>query len=162
MLIAGTFLAYKVKKIRLGYYLAAIRENEDAAEMLGIDGPKYKLIAIAISAFLTALGGTLYAQYYQHFEPEEVFGVFRSFEVIFPVIVGGGGSIFGPPLGAFVLQFFEEVTRAVVPPLMHGFHRILYGALLIVMIIYLPGGLVSLFENLKDRIVARYQRVTVK
>jgi branched-chain amino acid transport system permease protein len=156
MLLGCTFIAWKIKKSRLGYYLAAIRENEDAAEMLGIDGPKYKLIAIGISAFFTAVGGTFYAQYYQHFEPEEVFGAMRSFEIIFPVILGGGGNILGPPIGAFILQLFEEVTRTVIPPQLHGFHRMLYGILIVIMIMYLPTGLVSLVESWKDRLVSRF------
>ncbi len=157
MLLGCTLIARRIKRMRLGYYLAAIRENEDAAETLGIDGPKYKLIAIGISAFLTAMGGTFYAQYYQHFEPEEVFGPMRSFEIIFPVIIGGGGNIMGPPIGAFILQLFEEVTRAVMPPLMHGFHRMLYGAIIVVMIMYLPTGLVSVIESWKDRMVAKHR-----
>jgi branched-chain amino acid transport system permease protein len=156
MLLGCTLIARFLKKGRLGYYLAAIRENEDAAEMLGVNGPKYKLIAIGISAFLTALGGTFYAQYYQHFEPNEVFGPLRSFEIIFPVILGGGGNIMGPPIGAFVLQFFEEVTRAVMPSHLHGFHRMLYGALIVFMIIYLPTGLVGLAQNWRDRMVSKY------
>ncbi len=156
MLLGCTLLAWKIKKSRLGYYLAAIRENEDAAEMLGIDGHKNKLIAVGISAFLTALGGTFYAQYYQHFEPEEVFGAMRSFEIIFPVILGGGGNIMGPPIGAFILQLFEEITRTVIPPQLHGFHRMLYGVLIVVMIMYLPTGLISIIENWKDRIVSRF------
>jgi len=157
MLIVCTFIAYRIKKMRLGYYLAAVRENEDAAEMLGIDGPKYKLIAIGISAFLTALGGTFHAQYYQHFEPEEAFGILRSFEIIFPVVIGGGGNIMGPPIGAFILRLFEEVTRAIMPPLMHGFHRMLYGTIIVIMIMYLPAGLIHLIERGKDLLVERYK-----
>jgi branched-chain amino acid transport system permease protein len=160
MLLICTIVAHWIKRVRLGYYLNAIRENEDAAEMLGIDGPKYKLVAIALSAFLTALGGTFYAQYYQHLEPEQVFGLPRAFEIIFPVIIGGGGSIFGPPLGAFVLQTIEEVARGVVPPLMHGVHRILYGLVLVLMIMYLPKGLVGLIETLKERLFSRIRQTS--
>lgn len=157
MSLGCTLIAYWIKKRRLGYYLAAIRDNEDAAEILGIDSQKYKVVAISISAFLTALGGTFYIQYYQHIEPENAFGVFRSFEMIYPVIIGGGGSILGAPLGAFVLQFFEEVTRAMMPPLILGVHRMIYGVLVVIMIIYLPGGLVGLIESYKDRLVLKYK-----
>jgi branched-chain amino acid transport system permease protein len=157
MLLGCTFIAHRIKKIRFGYYLFAIRGNEDAAESLGVDTAKYRTIAIAISAFLTALGGTFYAQYYQHFEPEEVFGPLRSFDLIFPVILGGGGNIMGPIIGAFVLHSFEEITRAVTPPLLHGLHRMLYGALIVLMIMYLPTGIVSLMEDWKDRMVSKYR-----
>lgn len=157
MVLGCTLVAHWVKKVRFGYYLAAIRENEDAAEMLGIDTANYKLVAIAISAFLTALGGTFYMQYYQHVEPTEAFGAFRSFEIVYPVIIGGGGSILGPLLGAFVLQLFEEITRATIPPLMHGFHRMIYGVIIVVMIMYMPRGLVGLIESCKERLVLKYK-----
>jgi branched-chain amino acid transport system permease protein len=156
MSLCCTFLAYKIKKVRLGYYLAAIRENEDAAEMIGIDGQRYKLVAIAISAFLTALGGTFYVQYYQHVEPELAFGVVRSFEMIYPVIIGGGSSVFGPPLGAFFLQFFEEVFRATMPATIHGLHRMVYGVLVIFIIMYLPGGLVGFFQSCKQWLLPQF------
>jgi branched-chain amino acid transport system permease protein len=157
MAIGCTLLAHWIKKIRLGYYFAAIRENEEAAETLGIDGPKYKVIAISISAFLTALGGTFYVQYYQHIEPEQAFGVFRTFDMIYPVILGGGGYTLGPAFGAFVLQSLEELTRAIMPPLMHGLHRMVYGILLIVMILHLPEGLMGLVKSGIDRLVLRFK-----
>jgi branched-chain amino acid transport system permease protein len=156
MALAALLVAYWIKKTRFGYYLAAIRENEDAAEALGINAPKLKILAIGISAFFTALGGTFYAQYYQHFEPFETFGPMRSFEIIFPVIIGGGGHVLGPPIGAILLQFFEEASRALIPPLLLGFHRILYGAIIVAMIIFLPAGVVGLLAIWKDRIVAKY------
>ena len=155
MFLTVTALAYWIKRQRFGYYLAAIREDEDAAESLGVDGPRYKLYAMGISAFLTALGGTFYAQYYQYFEPEEVFGPVRSFEIIFPVILGGGGSVLGPPLGAFLLGVIEEGSRALIPASMHGFHRILYGVIIVAMIVFLPNGLISLLERWKERLEAR-------
>lgn len=157
MVILCTAIAAWIKRIRFGYYLAAIRENEDAAETLGINGPAYKIIAIGISAFLTAMGGTFYAQYYQHFEPDEVFGPMRSFEIIFPVILGGGGNVMGPGIGAVVLQFFEEMTRSYMPSTLHGFDRMLYGILIVVMIMYLPTGIVSLIEAWRDRMVAKHR-----
>ncbi|MCC6205264.1 MAG: branched-chain amino acid ABC transporter permease, partial [Hyphomicrobiales bacterium] len=130
----------------------ALRENEDAAEMIGVDVFRYKLIAVAVSAFLTALAGTFYAHYYQHFEPPDVFGIPVSFNMIFPVIVGGGNSVFGPIVGSVVLTFFEEASRAIMPENMHGFHRILYGVIIILVVIYLPHGLMELFDRLRARL----------
>ena len=157
MMIVCLVIAYWIKRIRFGYYLAAIRENEDAAETLGINGPMYKIVAIGISAFLTAMGGTFYAQYYQHFEPDDVFGPMRSFEIIFPVILGGGGNVMGPGIGAVVLQFFEEMTRAFMPSTLHGFDRMLYGILIVVMIMYLPTGIVTFIEKWRDRLASKYR-----
>jgi branched-chain amino acid transport system permease protein len=149
MLIICTYIAYRIKKKRFGYYLLALRENEDAAEMIGVNVFKYKLFAVAVSAFLTAFAGTFYAQYYQHFEPEDIFGIPISFSIIYPVIIGGGDHVFGPVLGSVVLTFFEEISRAIMPTMMHGFHRILYGVIIILVVIYLPNGLTTIFTRLR-------------
>ncbi len=155
MLAACTAIAYAIKKRRFGYYLLALRENEDAADMIGVNIFRYKLSAIAISAFLTAFAGTFYAHYYQQFEPEDVFGIGMSFNIIFPVIIGGGEYLLGPILGSAILTAFEEVSRGIMPATMHGFHRILYGVVIILVIIYLPNGLMELFTRLKNRIRRR-------
>lgn len=147
LLVGCSALAYKIKRIRFGYYLLALRENEDAAEMIGVDVFRYKLAAVALSAALTALAGTFYAQYYQHFEPQDVFGIPVSFNMIFPVIIGGGDWVLGPILGSVILTLFEEVSRAIMPQMMHGFHRILYGIVIILVIVYLPNGLMELVSR---------------
>jgi branched-chain amino acid transport system permease protein len=152
MLTVVTYIAHRIKKMRIGYYLEALRQNEDAAEMIGLNVYKYKLVAIGISAFLTAFAGTFYAQYYQHFEPEDIFGIAVSFNCIFPVIIGGGAYLFGPLIGSVVLTIFEEVSRAIMPEMMHGFHRILYGVIIIIVIIYLPNGLMTVFAYLRHRV----------
>jgi branched-chain amino acid transport system permease protein len=144
MLVAVTYIAYRIKKARFGYYLLALRENEDAAEMIGVDVFRYKVAAVGVSAFLTAFGGTFYAHYYQHFEPEDIFGIVTSFTIIYPVIIGGGDYLLGPILGAVILTLFEEISRSVMPQTMHGFHRILYGVVIILVIVYLPNGLMEL------------------
>lgn len=143
MLAVCTWVAYRVKRARFGYYLLALRENEDAAEMIGVDVFRYKVAAVMVSASLTAFAGTFYAHYYQHFEPEDIFGVVMSFTIIYPVIIGGGDYLFGPLLGSAVLALFEESSRAIMPQTMHGFHRILYGVVIILVIVYLPHGLME-------------------
>jgi branched-chain amino acid transport system permease protein len=151
MLAAVTYIAYRIKKARFGYYLLALRENEDAAEMIGVDVFRYKVAAVGVSAFLTAFAGTFYAHYYQHFEPEDIFGVVTSFTLIYPVIIGGGDYLLGPILGAVILTLFEEISRAVMPQTMHGFHRILYGVVIVLVIVYLPNGLMELVTRAKTR-----------
>jgi branched-chain amino acid transport system permease protein len=152
MLAGCTLLTYKIRKMRFGYYLFALRENEDAAEMIGVNVFRYKLIAVSVSAFLTALAGTFYAQYYHHFEAQDVFGIPMSFNMIFPVIIGGGNYTLGPILGSIILTLFEEVSRAIMPQTMHGFHRILYGVIVVLVIVYLPNGLMELFYRWKARL----------
>jgi branched-chain amino acid transport system permease protein len=151
MLIFVTILAAIIKQIRFGYFLMAIRENEDAAEMIGINARRYKTVSIGLSAFLTALGGTFYAQYYQHFEPGLVFGLGRSFDIIFPVVLGGGGYVAGPLVGSVIMTVFEELTRSVLPSNLYGSHRMVYGLLLVVIIMYLPKGITSLYYKYRGQ-----------
>jgi branched-chain amino acid transport system permease protein len=150
MLIIVTALAATIKQIRFGYFLMAIRENEDAAEMIGINAQKCKTISIGLSAFLTAFGGTFYAQYYQHFEPGLVFGLSRSFDIIYPVVLGGGGYVAGPLVGSVMITIFEEMTRSLLPSNLYGFHRMLYALLLVIIIMYLPKGITSLYYKYRD------------
>ena len=88
---------------RVGYFWLAIREDEEAARALGIDTFRYKMIAVVISAGMTAFAGVIFAFYYNNLFPEQVFTIGQSIEIILAPIVGGVGTLFGPILGAFVL-----------------------------------------------------------
>ena len=162
MMVICTYIAYKIKKTRFGYSLLALRENEDAAEMLGIDVYRHKIISIGLSAFLTAFAGTFYAQYYQHFEPEDIFAVTMSFNIFYPVVIGGGAYLLGPLLGSVILTSFEEISRLVIPEMMHGFHRILYGVVIILVIIYIPDGLASIFSKVKATLTKKLKKTQIR
>src|SRR5262245_27035764 len=103
MAVAALALPAAIERGRLGYALAAVRENEDAAEAAGVDGLGAKLRAMAISSFLTALGGTFYAQYFGYIDPAITFGPAVSIQGLLPTIVGGAGPVLGPLLGRSVL-----------------------------------------------------------
>ena len=92
-------LTYLIEKSRLGDYFEAIREDEDAAQGLGVDTFKYKLLALGISSFLTALGGTFYAQYSLYIDPHICFGVGNSIEILIRPILGGLGTYSRPNSG---------------------------------------------------------------
>ena len=111
MALAAMALTLAIERARLGYALAAVRENEDAAEAAGVDALGTKLRAMAISSFLTALGGTFYAQYFAYIDPAITFGPGVSIQGLLPAIVGGAGTVLGPLLGAFVLTPVSELTR---------------------------------------------------
>jgi len=89
-------LTWKIGRSRLGFSLAAVRENEDAAETAGVDALVTKLRAMALSSFLTALGGTFYAQYFAYIDPTITFGPSVSIGALLPAIVGGAGTVLGP------------------------------------------------------------------
>jgi branched-chain amino acid transport system permease protein len=142
MLVAVTGLCARLARSKTGAYLQAIRDNEGAAEALGINAFRYKLLAMALSAFLTAAGGTFYAQYFLALEVNEVFGVQVSVEILLSTIIGGAGTVFGPLAGSVALQLLSEVTRVYVRAF-SGFDLMVYGLVLILVIIFLPQGLLE-------------------
>jgi branched-chain amino acid transport system permease protein len=150
--VAICLLVYYISRSKLGDYFEAIREDEDAAEAVGIDTLKYKIVAIAISAFLTSLGGTFYAQYLSYIDPAICFGSQNSFEIFIRPILGGLGTVFGPFLGALILGPLSEISRALLGRYT-GMHLMLFGAILVAVIMFLPGGVV---EFLRKRIKSIY------
>ncbi len=143
MAVAAVLVTWRVERSRLGHSLVAIRENEDAAEAAGVDALGMKLRAMALSSFLTALGGTFYAQYYDYIDPSLTFGAAVSIQALLPAIIGGPGTALGPLLGAFVLTPISEVTRALLRG-RAGADVMLYGLILILVISFLPNGLMGL------------------
>ena len=154
MLAIVLYLIRVIEGKRIGSYFKAIRENENAAETLGINLFKYKLVAMALSSSLTAMGGTFYAQYYLTIDEEAAFGVGVSIEILLGPIIGGAGTVFGPVLGAGILETLSEGTRNLLGGY-SGVHLMLYGAILVFVIIFLPkgilGGLEVAFRKLTKR-----------
>jgi len=141
MMLAATAVAWLIERRRFGVYLGAIREDETAAEALGVDAFRMKLIAMVISSFLTGLGGTFYAFYLLSLQPGAVFGIPLSVEIVIRPIVGGAGTLLGPILGSFILTPLGELSRYYFGQGgYHGAHLIVYGALLIAVVLFLPQG----------------------
>lgn len=140
MLVATGLVAW-LQGRRFGVYLAAIREDESACEALGVNTLKYKLLAMMLSSFLTGVGGTFYAFYLFSLNPNTVFGVPLSVEIIIRPIVGGAGTVLGPILGSFILSPLAELARHYFAQGgWTGAHLIVYGALLIAVVLFLPEG----------------------
>ena len=129
---------------RVGYFWLAIREDEEAARSVGIDTFRYKMIAVVISAGMTAFAGVVFAFYYNNLFPEQVFNIGQSIEIILGPIVGGVGTLFGPILGAFVLTgLAETLTKAlaVAGIDLPGAKQVFYGICLLLVIVALPDGI---------------------
>lgn len=140
MLVATGLVAW-LQGRRFGLYLAAIREDESASEALGVNTFKYKMLAMMLSSFLTGVGGTFYAFYLFSLNPNTVFGVPLSVEIIIRPIVGGAGTVLGPILGSFILSPLAELARHYFAQGgWTGAHLIVYGALLIAVVLFLPDG----------------------
>ena len=141
LMLLATAVVWLVERRRFGVYLGAIREDETAAEALGVNAFRMKLLAMVLSSFLTGVGGTFYAFYLLSLQPGSVFGIPLSVEIIIRPIVGGAGTLLGPILGSFILTPLGEVSRYYFGQGgYHGAHLIVYGALLIAVVLFLPRG----------------------
>ena len=130
-----------LERRRFGAYLTAIREDENACEALGVDTFRYKMLAMVLSSFLTGVGGTFYAFYLFSLQPNAVFGIPLSVEIIIRPIVGGAGTVLGPILGSFILSPLAEISRTYFAQGgWNGAHLIVYGVLLIAVVLFLPQG----------------------
>lgn len=139
-------IARRVEGSKLGYYLSAIREDQDAAESIGIRSYRAKLKALLISAAITSVAGSLYAVVIGYIDPYSVAGTTMSNEIALIAIVGGIGTLWGPVMGATAVIFLTEVTNALLGSTRGGASMVIYGLLLIVIVLARPGGLISLFS----------------
>ncbi len=142
-------VTWGVERQRLGYYLRAIREDEQAAKSVGISVLNYKLAAAALSAALAALCGTFYAQYVLFIDPESVFPLSLSIRIALVPILGGVGRSYGPLLGAIVLVPLQEFTRFQFGGTGRGADLIVYGGLIVLISVLQPGGLAAIGDALR-------------
>jgi len=149
LLAVAAFVAVKlVIGSKLGYYFVAIREDQDAAESLGIDTTHYKTVALVISAVITGLAGAFYMNYMGYIDPKVVFALHDiSIITIMVVMVGGVATFGGPFVGAVIMVLLAEMIRSI--PKLGTAHHTVFGILLIVIIIYLPNGIVGDFGKIK-------------
>ncbi len=172
MVLVVILATWKVQNSKLGYYFQAIREDQDAAHSLGINLTKYKNIALALSAIFTSLAGSLYGLYVGFIDPSTVLALDLSVQIVMTAIIGGIGTIFGPVIGALVLVPFSEALRSnmiaqalidsglvnqdsgfgvfLKDQLSHA-HVLIYGILLVVVIMYMPDGVMGFIKKLTAR-----------
>jgi branched-chain amino acid transport system permease protein len=153
LVLLATGIVWALERRRFGIYLTAIREDETACEALGVDTLRYKLLAMMLSSFLTGLAGTFYAYRYSSLQPNAVFGVPLSVEIILRPIVGGSGTLLGPLVGSVILTPLGELSRAWFGQGgWHGAHLIVYGLLLVAVVLFVPQGAVPwITERLRRR-----------
>jgi branched-chain amino acid transport system permease protein len=149
-----------LERSRIGYQLAGVREDEDAAQALGIPSRRLKVRAIAASAALTSVCGTMWAQYVGFVDPFYVFSVDLSVRFALNAIIGGVGTAMGPFVGSLLITSLETTLRAVFSDIrggLVGIYLIIYGCLLIVVVRLIPQGLVGWFGQ-RIRAARRYAR----
>lgn len=144
-------VAIAVNRSKLGYYFRAIKNDQQAARSLGVPVLRYKLIAVAISAALTAVLGTFYAQYLLFIDPETTMRLELSVLIALVAILGGVGTIIGPLLGAVVLIPAAEISRGQFGGSGNTLDLVLYGGLIILISVFQPNGLVALSSRFRRR-----------
>jgi branched-chain amino acid transport system permease protein len=150
MMVGSLYLVWRLEKTRTGLYFLSVREDHDAAEALGVDTFKVQMIAMAISAGLTAMIGTIYAQYLLFIDPDSTFGILNSVEIMVRPIIGGPGTVLGPLLGSVVLTPLAEITRLAFQSY-SGVYLMWYGMILVIVIMFLPHGLMGMIRQIIDK-----------
>jgi branched-chain amino acid transport system permease protein len=149
LLLLGLAVTRWIERSHTGYYFRAVREDQDAAASLGIHVAREKRRAFAISAALTALGGTFYAQYLLTIDPESVLPLSLSILICLVAVLGGVGTLWGPVLGAAVLVPLSEGTRVMLGGSGKAIDLLVYGALIVVIAVVQPDGLMGLARRVR-------------
>ena len=144
-----------IERSYLGYYFRAIKDEPDAARSVGVNIARYKQIALSVSAFFTALGGSLYAQKELYIDPNSVLSTALSIKMALVAILGGVGTLLGPVIGSVVLTSIEEFTRIMFGGTGRGTDVIIYASLIIVIAVFYPTGLIGWLRSFKERRAAR-------
>jgi branched-chain amino acid transport system permease protein len=140
-----------ITRSRFGYQLQAIREDEDTAMACGIDATRTKLLALAISAAFTAVGGALYGSLFFYIVPDQVLATDKSISIAIVAMLGGAGTLTGPIVGAVLLESAQELFKNVF----HEAHLLIYGVLIVLVVLFLPEGIVGTVARWWRRRAAR-------
>ena len=147
-LAAACLVVVRLERSKAGLYFRAIRDDPDAARSLGVDIVRYKLLAIMISAAFTSVAGAQFAQYVLVIDPETVFPLLLSILVVLMTMLGGIGTVWGPIVGAGVLFPLSEATRVWFGGTGGAEDLMIYGALILLISVFWPGGLLALLRRL--------------
>jgi branched-chain amino acid transport system permease protein len=144
-------IALVINRARLGLYLRTIDQDEDAAAALGIPARRYKLLVMAVSAALTALAGSVFAQYILYVDPSTVLDPSRSVLFAVMTLLGGRGTVVGPAIGAGFLTLLSQYAGGTLGGLGRGYDYVVYGFAIMLAAVYEPRGLVGVIERVRRR-----------
>jgi len=143
LLIVILVVSWRLSKNRLGYAFKAIRANEEAAGVMGIDTTKYKIASWSISAIFTGITGSVYAYWFSYIDPPTVFDVMWVVKMFVMILIGGAGTVFGPVIGAFILETISELVWSRFLNL----HLGILGTIIILVVLFMPNGILSLVTS---------------
>lgn len=147
VLVLTLGITWRMERNRMGFYLRAIKGSERAARSLGAAAPHYKLMAFLLSAALTAVAGGLYATLFGFVDPESGVGILTSVKMLIMAALGGAGTLFGPLIGAAILVPLEEFSNNLLGGKGGGPTFVVYGAVIMLLARFLPGGLLGLLRR---------------
>jgi branched-chain amino acid transport system permease protein len=150
-LLLALAVCRRVSMSKMGYYFRAIKESHEIAQVLGVDVVRYRLYAIMISAFLTSMAGTFYAQYILYIDPDSVMILAISVQIVLVAMLGGASTVLGPVIGAAVLVPLSEYSRAWLGYKGTGMDMIIYGTLITLISMYEPNGVWGAITKLLRR-----------
>ena len=145
LLVLATLTIFWLSRSRFGMGLIAIRENEEAAAVMGVNTTLYKVLAFALSASFTALAGGIYAYYITYIDPAGVFDISLNVKMIIMAVFGGPGSVLGPVVGALILSLLSEVLASQLTSIASLF----FGVVIVVAVIFMPRGITDLVQRFK-------------
>ncbi len=143
LLLTVLLITWGISRNRFGFGLMAIRENEQAAQVMGVDSLRHKVTAYALSGTLVGLVGGIHAYWISFIDPSTVFDVGITVQTIITVVLGGSGTVFGPMIGAFLLTIISEVLNGYVP----SRHVTVLGAIIVVVVLFIPHGTFEYFTR---------------
>ena len=158
LVAVSLLIAQWLERSRFGIWLIAVRENEDAAMALGVDATMVKLGAMVLSAAITAAAGCFYAQYFLFIDAGIAYGTWISIEALLTPIIGGGGTVFGPLLGALVVKSLGEGAKLVAGDA-PGLDLMVYGAVLVLVIGFAPRGFIGVVTDARQWLRRRFSRL---
>jgi branched-chain amino acid transport system permease protein len=159
LLLVTLWVAWYIRQSRLGFYLVAVREREDAALAVGINTTRVKLIAAVVSGALASLVGSFHAMYLTFIEPTAAFSLELSIQVAMFALIGGLGSIAGPLAGTVLVLPIAELARGWLGNFGSGMHGFIYGVILVVVVLTMPKGIVGQFGGRIRQWVDRLPRI---
>ena len=151
ILIITLLITWWMTNSRMGFYLRAIRDSERAARSLGAPASRTKLYAFMLSAGLTSVAGALYAMMFGFVDPESGLGILISVKMLIMAALGGAGMLFGPLVGAAILVPLEEISNSVLGGMGAGLTFVVYGAIIVLIARFQPGGILELVNRLLAR-----------
>lgn len=148
LVVIALLTTWWLKRSRLGAYMQAVRDNEEAARAVGVRPTQVKVWAIALSGAFMGAAGAVYVQIFQYIDPGIAFGPHVSVEALVTAIVGGMGSLWGPLLGALILHTLSDLTRNLFGAL-PGVNLVIYGAVLVLIVMFAPRGIAGIGASVR-------------